>query len=139
MIIIIIHYSIIDIVSVLIIFLAISYNIFVTQHEIIGLVCTKYTPSYYSTYVRFFVSTKLYQFCELYYIIFIVCCTRCKSFIDKVCLDTNYELLKSEKVVKFYVHISPIFSCRLTFIVFINIAIFSNYQVIAYVIAIRKN
>ena len=42
----------------------------------------------------------------------IVCCTSSKSFMDKLCLGKCYETLKSKKVIKFYVHISPIFHKR---------------------------
>ena len=59
---------------------------YVTQHEKIGLMCTKYSPSHYSTYLRFFVRYTSSVNC----IIFAMdCCTSCKSFINKVCLDTK--------------------------------------------------
>ena len=37
---------------------------YVTRHEKIGLMCTKYTSSYYSTYI-FHLLCKLYIFCKL--------------------------------------------------------------------------
>ena len=68
--------------------------------------CTNYTPSYYSMYFRIFVSyTSSVKFVKFP----IVCCTSPKSFMDKLCLGKCYETSKSKKVIKFYVHISPIF------------------------------
>ena len=61
-------------------------SIFVTRHEKTGLMCTKYTPLYYSTLLEFFVS----YFNSINCIIFsIVYCTSCKSFMDKVCLNAK--------------------------------------------------
>ena len=85
---------------------------FVTQHEKIGLMCTKYTPSDYSIYLRFCVSYISSVNCIK---IPIVCCTSCKSINNEVCLGTK--LWNLEKVVKFYVHISPIFSCWVTLMI----------------------
>ena len=42
----------------------------------------------------------------------IVCCTSYKSLIDKLCFGIKLWNFKFQKVAKFYVHISPIFSCR---------------------------
>ena len=64
--------------------------------------CTKYTASYY------------FNFCVTYtssvnFITFpIVCCTSFSSFIGNLCLSMKLQNFKVQKVVKFYVHISPI-------------------------------
>ena len=58
---------------------------------------------------------KLYKFCKLQWIV----ATLFTALLVKVSLisyvwSQSYETLKSKKLVKFYVHISPILSCRVT-------------------------
>ena len=43
-----------------------------------------------------------------------VCCIGAIRFVGKLCLITKLRNFKFEKVVKFYVHISTVFSCRVT-------------------------
>ena len=89
---------------------------------------TKYTPSYYSTYLRFFVNYTRSVNCIKFLIAHF---TSCKSFINNVCLGTqSYETSKSEKVVKFYVHISPISTCCVTIITNTLINQASSYYII---------
>ena len=68
---------------------------YVTRHEKIGLMCTKYTPLHYSTYLPFCVSytcsVNCIKFSSSYW-------TICKSFIDKLCSGTklwNFKVQKS--------------------------------------------
>ena len=72
---------------------------FVTRHEKIGLMCTKYTALHYSTYLTFCVSyvfsVNCIKFSSGYWIIF-------KSFMDKLCSGTkllNLELPKSGQIL----------------------------------------
>ena len=45
----------------------------------------------------------------------IVCCTSNKVLHISYALAQSYEISKSKKVVNFYVHISPIFSCQVKY------------------------
>ena len=86
--------------------------LYVTQHEKIGLMCTKYTPSHYFNYLTSCIRyTSSVNAIELP----IHCCTSSTIFVDKLCLGTKLRNFKVQKVVKFYAHISPIFSCRVTY------------------------
>ena len=86
-----------------------------TRHEKIGLMCTKiHTITLFHIsqfYVRYTSSANFIKFS-------IVCYSTCKSFIDNYFWARSYEVSKSKKVIKFYVYISPIFSCRFTYIVY---------------------
>ena len=78
--------------------------------------CTKYTPSHYSTYLIFIVS---YRSCANSNTFSTVCCTSCESFTSKLTKLHVYLIkklwnFKLQKMVKFYVHISPVFSCWVT-------------------------
>ena len=75
--------------------------------------CTKYTPSHYFTYLTFCVS---YMSVANWIEFPVVCCTSCKSFINQLCLVTKLWKLKIQKAFKIYVHISPIFLWRVTYI-----------------------
>ena len=70
--------------------------------------CTKYTASDYSTYLTFCQSYTSSVKCFEQLIVF---CTNSKSFIIILCSITTS---KCKNVIKFCVHISPIFSCRVT-------------------------
>ena len=70
--------------------------------------CTKYTASDYSTYLTFCQSYTRSVKCIEQLIVF---CTNSKSFIIILCSITTS---KCKNVVKFCVHISPIFSCLVT-------------------------
>ena len=76
-----------------------KYIIIVTQHEKIGLMCTKYTPSHYFTYLTFCVRyTSSVNFIK----ISIVCYRTLKSFIDKLFFSTklwNFEVHKSSQIL----------------------------------------
>ena len=72
---------------------------YVTRHEKIGLVCTKYTPSHNSTYLTFSIRYMRYVNCMKFPI---VCCTSNKSFTDKLCLTTklwNFKVQKSGQIL----------------------------------------
>ena len=70
-------------------------NKYMTWHDQIGLIHTKYTLSHYSTYLTFCVS---YTSCTNYNSLPIVCCTSCKILIDTLCLGIqSYETSKSKK------------------------------------------
>ena len=60
--------------------------IYVTWHEKIELMYTKYITSYYSTYLAFCVSYTSSVNCVEFPI---VCCTSLKSFIDNMCLGAK--------------------------------------------------
>ena len=60
--------------------------LFVTQHEIIGLTCTKYILSHYSTYLTFSIGYTPSVNCIKFPI---VCFTNTKDFIDKLSLETK--------------------------------------------------
>ena len=60
--------------------------VYVTRHEKIGLMCTKYMPLHYSTYLTFYVTYTSFVNCIKFPI---VCCSSCKSFIVEVHLDTK--------------------------------------------------
>ena len=64
--------------------LFIAHTIIVTQHEKIELMCTKYTPSHYSTYLTFSIRYTSYVKCINFPS---VCCTSNKKFTDKLCLS----------------------------------------------------
>ena len=86
----------------------------VTRHEKIGLMYTKYTLSHYSTYLTFPASYTSSVNC----IKFPIVCF--PILVSKVLLlnyvqAQSYETSKFVKVVKLYVHISPIFSCWVTY------------------------
>ena len=57
-----------------------------TRHEKIGLMCTKFTPSHYSTYLTFSERCTSSVNCIKFPI---VCGTSNKSFTDKLCLSTK--------------------------------------------------
>jgi len=87
------------------------YFVFVTWHEKTGNMSTKYTFSYFGTYLLYILDVsyssvkcirfpmKCYINVEEYYWIII--------FIDEVSLSKN--------AVKFWMHISPVFSCQVIF------------------------
>ena len=86
-----------------------------TWHEKIGLMYTNYTTSHYYTYLTF---------CDSY--IGFVNNTWFAALISKVSWSwmcyvksQSYETSKSKKIIKFFVHISPIFSCRVKYIIII--------------------
>ena len=89
------------------------YTVYVTQHEKIGLMCTKYTPSDYSNYLIFCTIYKRSVKC-LNSPLF----AALRAKVSLICYveSRSYETSNSKKVVKFYVHVSPIFSCRVTYI-----------------------
>ena len=73
--------------------------LYVTQHEKIGLMCTKYTPSHYSIYLTFSVRCTSSVNCMKLPIMFY---SSCKSFTDKLCLSTklyNFEVQKSSQIL----------------------------------------
>ena len=86
-----------------------------TRHEKIGLTCTKIHTitlfHIFQFYVRYTSSANFIKFS-------IVCYSTCKSFIDNYFWAQSYDVSKSKKVIKFYVYISPIFSCQFTYIVY---------------------
>ena len=102
--------------SICIIYSLLKIILIVTQHEEIGLMYTKYTFSHYFNYLTFHASYRssvnYIKFPIAYYHSF-------KSFIAKAqSLGTklwNFKVHKSGQI-NFYVHISPIFSCRVTII-----------------------
>ena len=51
---------------------------------------------------------------------FTVCYTSCKSFTNKFKLKKLLTFKQNPKMVKFYVHISPIFSCRVTNLIYLS-------------------
>ena len=72
-------------------------------------VCAHNTSLHYFTNLNFYVSYTSFVNCTGLPIAY---CTSCRSLIDKPCLQTlKFKLLN---VAKFYVHISPIFSCWVT-------------------------
>ena len=78
------------------------YNMDVTRHEKIGLMCIKYIPSHYYAYLNL----SIRYTCDVNCIKFpIVCFTSNKSFTNKLCLNTKLWNFKVQKMVKFYVHI----------------------------------
>ena len=86
-----------------------------TRHEKIGLMCTKYISLHYSTYHTFCTSYMSSVSCIKFPI---VCCISDKNFIDKLRMFREKVMkLQSSKSGQFYVHISPIFSCRVTYVV----------------------
>ena len=98
------------------------FSINVTRHEKIGLMCTKYTSSNYFTFcVSYRSSVNCIKFS-------LVCSTSFESFINKLNLGVKLCNLKVQKVVKFDVHISPIFSCWVTNFITIAIKFYVNGQ-----------
>ena len=70
----------------------------------------KYIPSHYFTYSTFCISYISSVNCIKF---LVVCYTAYKSFIDELCFGTTSKLWNFEfqKVVKFYVYLSPVLSC----------------------------
>ena len=77
---------------------------YVTRHEKIGLMCTKYTPLHYSTYLTFCVSYT----CSVKIVLNspVVTGLFAKVSLINYVQAQSYETLKSQKVVTFCVHIS---------------------------------
>ena len=72
---------------------------YVTRHEKIELMCTKYTPLHYSTSLTFCVR---YTSSVNFIIFSITCYSTCKSFIDKLFLRTklwNFEIQKGGQIL----------------------------------------
>ena len=72
---------------------------YVTGHEKIGLMSTKYTPLYYSNYLYFCVSYINSVNCIEFPIL---CSTSCKHFVDIPCLDTklwNFKVQTSGQIL----------------------------------------
>ena len=88
----------------------------VTRHER-RLMCTKYTPSHYSTYLIFVVSYTNFVNCIKFST---VCCTSCRSFTGTLYLLKRLWTSNSKKMVKFYVHVSPVFSCWVTNLIYLS-------------------
>ena len=94
--------------------------LYVTRHEKIGLICTKYTSSHYPMYLNIWVRYLSSVNCRTFSIVWY---TSCKSFIDKLYLGTKWSYFKFQKVGKFYVHISPIFSSQVTYVIDVMLAL----------------
>ena len=75
-----------------------------TQHEKIELMYTKHASSYYSAYLVHFIKSVSCMRLP------IDCCTSAENSVTVLCLVRQEVLyLNTEKVVKFYVYISPTF------------------------------
>ena len=81
------------------------------RHEKIGFMC-----KHYSTYLTFVVSCASSVNCIKF---FAVCYTSCKSFTNKFKLKKLLNFKQNPKV-KFYVHISSVFSCWVTNLIYLS-------------------
>ena len=86
--------------------------VYVTRHEKNGLMYTKYTFLYYGTYLlyclRYLNSVNSIRFP-------IECCINGEHFIRLLFLSAKLFKFEIQNVVKFCVHISPIFSFQVTY------------------------
>ena len=97
--------------------------IFVTRHEKIGLMCTKYTSLGYSLYLTFCIRyTSSVSYIELP----IVFCTSNTSFIGKICLYKKLHNFKVQKSAQILCAHKPYFSCQVTFIIYSQLYSYCN-------------
>ena len=87
-------------------------TIYVTRHEKTGLMYTKYTSSYYGLYLLY---CSTYQSSVNCYRFAMKCYINGDNFIRLLFLLIKLFKFESKNVLKFCVHISPIFSCRVTY------------------------